>query len=121
MKHFLKLLGLLLVVAAGCSFFSLSADAGALIAGPAVVLDAQRMVWLSSLKEEYEKIDTWLSEAEDLSTFAADGQTLIFPEAGAAPKVYKNRTTDVDEVEPTETVHKVALDVYDSQNYKISV
>jgi hypothetical protein len=27
--------------------------------------------------------------------------------------------TDVDSVEPEETVHKVALDVYDSQNYKI--
>lgn len=97
-------------------------DAGAvglLLAAPPVVLDVQKMVWLTSLKEEYEKIDTWLKEAEDLSSFAADGQTLIFPESGAAPAVYKNRTTDIDEVEPTETAFEVSLDVYDSQNYKL--
>lgn len=92
---------------------------GMTLAMPPVVLDTQKIVFLRSLKEEYEAIDTWLSEAEDLSSFVEQGQTLVFPEAGAAPAVYKNRTTDIDEVEPTETTHEVALDVYDSQNYKI--
>lgn len=118
MKTFLKIFFVFLAAALGAFLFAPSVGS-VLLAAPAIVLDTQRIVFLTSLKEEYEKIDTWLSEAEDLSSFAADGQTLVFPEAGAAPKVYKNRTTDVDEVEPTETVHKVSLDVYDSQNYKI--
>ena len=92
---------------------------GYLVAAPPVVLDTQTMVWLRSLKEEYEAIDTWIQEAEDLSSFVVNGQTLIFPEGGEDPAVYKNRVTDVDYVEPTETTHEVALDVYDSQNYKI--
>ena len=82
-------------------------------------LATQKAVFLTSLKEEYEKIDTWLANAEDLSAFVVDGQTIKFPEGGADPAVYKNRTTDVDSVEPTETVYSEDLDVYDSQNYKI--
>ena len=109
----------LLVLALVITVFGMGHGETVLFAMPAVVLDTQRMIWLTSLKEEYEKIDTWLSAAQDLSSFAADGQTLIFPEAGAAPAVYVNRVTDIDNVEPTETVHKVSLDVYDSQNYKI--
>jgi hypothetical protein len=85
----------------------------------AVTLPTQKIVFLTSLKEEYEQIDTWLNEAEDLSSFVEDGQTLVFPEAGKEPAVYKNRTTDIDHVEPTETVHKTELEVYDTQNYKI--
>lgn len=92
---------------------------GVTLAMPPVVLDTQKIVFLRSLKEEYEAIDTWLSEAEDLSSFVEDGQTLVFPEAGAAPAVYKNRVIDIDDVEPEETTHQVSLDVYDSQNYKI--
>lgn len=90
-----------------------------LFAAPPIVLDTQTMVWLRSLKEEFENIDTWINEAEDLSSFVEQGQSLIFPEAGDDPDVYKNRTSDVDSVEPSETAHKVSLDVYDSQNYKI--
>ena len=82
-------------------------------------LATQKAVFLNSLKEEYEKIDTWLANAEDLSAFVVGGQTIKFPEGGADPAVYKNRTTDVDSVEPTETVYSEDLDVYDSQNYKI--
>lgn len=82
-------------------------------------LATQKSVFLTSLKEEYEKIDTWLNNAEDLSSFVAEGQTIKFPEGGADPAVYKNRVTDVDSVEPTETVYSEDLDVYDSQNYKI--
>lgn len=82
-------------------------------------LATQKAVFLNSLKEEYEKIDTWLANAEDLSAFVVDGQTIKFPEGGADPAVYKNRTTDVDSVEPTETVYSEDMDVYDSQNYKI--
>ncbi|MFT4223303.1 hypothetical protein [Dysgonomonas sp.] len=93
--------------------------AGMLVAAPPVVLDTQQIVFLRSLKEEYQAIDTWLSEAEDLSSFVEEGQTLVFPEGGEDPAVYKNRTTDIDDVEPEETTHKVALDVYDSQNYKL--
>jgi hypothetical protein len=92
---------------------------GMLVAAPPVVLDTQQIVFLRSLKEEYQAIDTWLSEAEDLSTFVSEGQTLVFPEGGEDPAVYKNRTTDIDDIEPTEDTHKVALDVYDSQNYKL--
>lgn len=92
---------------------------GLMLAASPITLDTQKIVFLTSLKEEYEKIDTWLNEAEDLSIFAADGQTLQFPESGADPAVYKNRVTDIDSVEPEETVHKVDLDIYDSQNYKI--
>ena len=95
------------------------ATTGGLILAAPVTLSTQKIVFLTSLKEEYEQVATWLNEAEDLSTFVEDGQTLVFPEAGAAPAVYKNRITDVDNVEPTETVFKSELDVYDSQNYKI--
>lgn len=82
-------------------------------------LATQKIVFMKSLKEEYDAIETWLNNAQDLSAFVKDGQTLVFPEAGADPAVYKNRTTDVDSVEPTETTNEVELDVYDSQNYKI--
>ena len=92
---------------------------GALMAAPAVVLSTQQIVFMRSLQEEYEKIDTWLNEAQDLSSFVEDGQTLRFPEGGADPAVYKNRTTDIDSVEPTETTYDVVLDYYDSQNYKM--
>lgn len=125
MKQFLKISSavvLLIVAAVMVATDSVAAAqviGGLTIAMPPVVLDTQQIVFLRSLKEEYEAIDTWLNEAEDLSTFVEDGQTLVFPEAGAAPAVYKNRVTDVDDVEPTETVHRVSLDVYDSQNYKI--
>lgn len=119
MKKFAMLIALA-VVAVGCV---LGADAQldvpegvSLAIAP---LATQKAVFLNSLKEEYEKIDTWLEKAEDLSAFVVDGQTIKFPEGGADPAVYKNRTTDVDSVEPTETVYSEDLDVYDSQNYKI--
>lgn len=119
MKKFAMLIALA-VVAVGCV---LGADAQldvpegvSLAIAP---LATQKAVFLNSLKEEYEKIDTWLVNAEDLSAFVPDGQTIKFPEGGADPAVYKNRTTDVDSVEPTETVYSEDLDVYDSQNYKI--
>lgn len=92
-------------------------DGGAMVA--LTPLATQKSVFLTSLKEEYEKIDTWLSNAEDLSSFVTEAQQIKFPEGGADPAVYKNRTTDVDSVEPTETVYSEDLDVYDSQNYKI--
>lgn len=119
MKQILKFTLCILAAFIGLLLLAPLGGAGILFAAPPVVLDTQRIVFLSSLKEEYGKIDTWLNEAEDLSSFAADGQTLVFPEAGAAPKVYKNRTTDIDEVEPTETAFEVPLDMYDSQNYKL--
>lgn len=119
MKKFAMLIALA-VVAVGCV---LGADAQldvpegvSLAIAP---LATQKAVFLNSLKEEYEKIDTWLANAEDLSAFVVDGQTIKFPEGGADPAVYKNRTTDVDSVEPTETVYSEDLDVYDSQNYKV--
>ncbi|MFN4298563.1 MAG: hypothetical protein ACK4EX_02410 [Thermaurantimonas sp.] len=84
-----------------------------------ITLATQKIVFLSSLQEEYRKIDTWLNDLEDLSTFVTEGQTLRFPEAGAMPQVYRNRTTDVDSVEPSETTYDVTLDYYDSQNFKI--
>ena len=84
-----------------------------------VVLPAQKIVLLSSLREEYYKIDQWLNAATDLSSFVSEGQTLIFPEGGSSPAVYKNRTTDIDSVEVEETVAEVPLDYYDSQNYKM--
>lgn len=82
-------------------------------------LSTQKIVFMQSLKEEYNSIETWLNSAQDLSMFVDKGQKLVFPEAGADPTVYKNRVTDVDNVEPTETVNEVELDVYDSQNYKL--
>lgn len=122
MKRLLGFFVLLIgaVVSGTAATFGLSvwgAD-GALLAAP-VVLSTQQIVFMRSLQEEYEKIDTWLNEAQDLSSFVEDGQTLRFPEAGAAPNVYKNRTTDIDSVEPTETTYDVSLDYYDSQNYKM--
>lgn len=121
MKKFAMLIALA-VVAVGC-VLGIDADAQTGVAGGVTIaiapLATQKAVFLTSLKEEYEKIDTWLSAAEDLSAFVVDGQTIKFPEGGADPAVYKNRTTDVDSVEPTETVYSEDLDVYDSQNYKI--
>lgn len=84
-----------------------------------VVLPTQQIVFIRSLQEEYKKIDTWINDTQDLSSFVVDGQTLRFPEAGAAPDVYKNQTVDIDSVEPQETVFDVVLDYYDSQNYKV--
>jgi hypothetical protein len=118
-NRILKLSFLLLALVAGGCALATGQGMVCLAAAPAVVLDTQRMVWMTSLKSEYETIDTWLSAAEDLSSFVSQGQTLIFPEGGAYPAVYVNRTTDVDSVEPTETVFEVPLDVYDSQNYRI--
>ncbi|MDD3079100.1 MAG: hypothetical protein PHH37_08350 [Paludibacter sp.] len=119
MKRFLVFCGLLIVaVVAVVSVFG-GVGTGTLIAMPAVVLDTQQIVFMRSLQEEYVKIDTWLNDAQDLSSFVVNGQTLRFPEAGAAPAVYKNRTTDVDSVEPSETTYDVSLDYYDSQNYKM--
>ncbi len=89
-----------------------------LIAAP-ITLSTQKIVFLTSLKYEYNAIETWLNNAEDLSSFVKEGQTLVFPEAGADPAVYKNRVTDIDDVEPTETTNEVELDTYDSQNYKL--
>ncbi len=96
-----------------------TAAGGMTLAAAPLTLATQKIVFLRTLKEEYEAIETWMDSAEDLSTFVEEGQTLVFPEAGADPAVYKNRNTDIDEVEPAETVHKVELDVYDSQNYKL--
>lgn len=99
---------------------ALAGTGGITLAMPsAITLDTQKIVFLTSLKEEYEAIDTWLNKAEDLSAFVEDGQTLVFPESGADPAVYKNKTTDIDSVEPEETVFRSELDVYDTQNYKL--
>ncbi len=118
-RKFLKI-GLLtvniIILATLC--YNLDANAGIIMA-MAIALPTQQIVFIRSLQEEHKKIDTWLNEAQDLSSFVEDGQTLRFPEAGAAPEVYKNRTTDVDSVEPEETVFDVVLDYYDSQNFKI--
>jgi len=130
MKKLFGILTLFALVAAGVfsiatatptigGVVTLIAGGSTLLADAPLTLDTQKIVFLRSLKEEYDKIETWMNEAEDLSMFVVDGQTLQFPEAGAPPNVYKNRITDIDSVEPEETVHKVELDVYDSQNYKI--
>lgn len=129
MKRILGLIMLLIVAsvfiaeAAGGGIGAVSAlflkTGGVVVAMPPLVLDTQKIVFLTSLKEEYRSIETWLNEAEDLSSFVEDGQTLVFPESGADPAVYKNRVTDVDSVEPEETTNEVSLDVYDSQNYKL--
>ncbi len=119
MKNVLRFFSFMMMLAVvGISVLT-GHDAVAMVAAAPVVLDTQKMVFLTSLKEEYNAIDTWLTNAEDLSSFVKDGQTLVFPEAGADPAVYKNRVTDIDNIEPTETTHEVALDVYDSQNYKL--
>ena len=85
----------------------------------AVVLPTQQIVFIRQLQADYYAIDSWLNEAQDLSSFVEEGQTLRFPEAGSKPTVYKNSTSDIDSVEPTETVFDVPLDYYDSQNYKM--
>jgi hypothetical protein len=120
MKRILSVFGLLLVCVATIFGAAYAPQVlGTVIATGPVVLSTQQIVFMRSLQEEYVKIDTWLKEAQDLSSFVADGQTLRFPEAGARPVVYKNRTTDVDSVEPSETTYDVSLDYYDSQNYKM--
>lgn len=123
MKRLLGFFVLLLVsavsVAAGVMGYNLLGGGGITSFAAPVVLSTQQIVFMRSLQEEYSKIDTWLNEAQDLSSFVVDGQTLRFPEAGSAPAVYKNRTTDIDSVEPTETTYDVSLDYYDSQNYKM--
>ena len=129
MKKLLGLLLLCVVSIIACVEFAsgspgtanhlMNLGSGGTLAAVPLTLQTQKIVFLTQLKKEYIEIDTWLNEAEDLSAFVSEGQTLQFPEAGADPAVYKNRATDVDSVEPTETVHKVELDVYDSQNYKL--
>ncbi|MCX6232625.1 MAG: hypothetical protein NTZ33_13900 [Bacteroidetes bacterium] len=78
-----------------------------------------REIFVGALKDAYVQKATWLDEAEDLSIFVDQNQTLKFGEAGDDPEVYVNKTDDVDSVEPNETPHAVDLDTYDSQNYKI--
>jgi len=120
MKRFLGVLGVLLIcVATAFGAAYVPQIVGSVFATGPIVLSTQQIVFMRSLQEEYVKIDTWLNEAQDLSSFVVDGQTLRFPEAGAAPTVYKNRTTDIDSVEPAETTYDVSLDYYDSQNYKM--
>ena len=119
MKIFKFILFFIFAVAAALGANEAAATGAILAMAPPVTVPTQKIVFLTSLKEEYDKIETWLSEAEDLSSFVEQGQTLVFPEAGAEPAVYKNRVTDIDSVEPFETVHKAELDVYDSQNYKL--
>lgn len=79
----------------------------------------QREVWLPSLQEQYEQKRDWMTGLSDLSAFVDANQVLHFAEIGDYPEVYKNRNTDIDEVEPDETPNEVPLDTYDSQNYKI--
>jgi len=120
MKRILSVFGLLLICVATIFGAAYAPQVlGTVFATGPVVLSTQQIVFMRSLQEEYVKIDTWLKEAQDLSSFVVDGQTLRFPEAGAAPVVYKNRTTDVDSVEPAETTYDVSLDYFDSQNYKM--
>lgn len=121
MERFLGFCSLLIlcVISVAVTGLGLGYLGGGLLVAAPVVLSTQQIVFMRSLQEEYTKIDTWLQEAQDLSSFVEDGQTLRFPEAGAAPLVYKNRTTDIDSVEPVETTYDVALDYYDSQNYQM--
>lgn len=79
----------------------------------------QREVWLPSLQEQYEQKRDWMNGLSDLSAFVDTNQVLHFAEIGDYPAVYKNRNTDIDEVEPSETPNEIPLDTYDSQNYKI--
>lgn len=83
------------------------------------LMGLQREVWLPSLQEQYEQKRDWMNGLADLSEFVDTNQTIHFAEIGDYPAVYKNRTADVDSVEPTETPSSVDLDTYDSQNYKI--
>lgn len=83
------------------------------------MMGLQREVWLPSLAEQYEQKRDWMDGLDDLSMFVDTNQTLHFAEIGDYPAVYKNKTTDVDAVEPSETPSSVDLDTYDSQNYKI--
>jgi hypothetical protein len=119
-KNLLKIAGViaLLFLCVALSLGAAPAIVGLKCVAP-IVLPTQQIVFMRSLQEEYKQLDTWLIEAQDLSSFVAEGQTLRFPEAGAWPDVYVNQTTDVDAVEPTETAYDVALDYYDSQNYKL--
>ena len=93
----------------------------AFVKKPAGVMNMglNREVWIAGLKDVYIETNTWLDNAEDLSQFVTEYQTLNFAEAGAYPAVYLNQTTDIDSVEPTETPNAIDLDTYDSQNYKI--
>jgi hypothetical protein len=121
----MKKKGILIIIAAMlaaviASTFTDLTDSAVMAAIPAAVtLDTQKIVFLRTLKDEYSAIDTWINEADDLSSFVVDGQKLIFPEAGGEPAVYRNRQTDIDSIEPTEMIHSQELDVYDTQNYKI--
>lgn len=119
MKSLVRILGLIAILAVFVCGLVASAPAFGVTLMAAPTLATQKIVFLTSLKEEYNGIDTWMKKAENLDAFVSKGQKLIFPEGGSDPTVYKNRVIDVDSVEPTETTHEVELDVYDSQNYKL--
>lgn len=121
MKKIFKI-GMFAVFCLACAIACFASPESAttlMLATAPITLSTQKIVFLHSLKEEYEAIDTWLNEADDLSSFVEEGQTLVFPESGSEPIVYKNKKDDVDSVEPEETTNRVELDVYDSQNYKL--
>lgn len=121
MKKFFSLLAICLLaatalVAGNCAISTVMVGG---VSTAAVNASLQQIMFIKSIQEEYYKIDTWMDRLQDLSAFVVDNQTLRFPEGGAKPSVYKNRTTDVDSVEVEETYSDLALVHYDSQNYKM--
>jgi hypothetical protein len=83
------------------------------------MMGLQREVWLPSIQEQYTQSRDWMNGLSDLSVFVDDNAVLHFAEVGAYPNVYLNQTTDIDNVEPTDTPNSVNLDTYDSQNYTL--
>lgn len=115
MKKFAMILAIIMV--AVVSIFDGDASGLVLAAAP---LATQQGVFLNQLKTDYENIEKeWLNGVDDFSRWVEDNQQVKFPEGGVSPAVYKDRTTDVDSVEPEETVHSENLVTYDSQNYKL--
>lgn len=121
MKKFFALLAICLLTATVlvAQNYAVSLFAAGGVATAVVNPSLQQIMFINSIQEEYYKIDDWMKNMQDLSAFVVDKQTLRFPEGGAKPAVYKNRTTDVDSVEVEETHSDLSLNQYDSQNYKM--
>lgn len=119
MKKLSRILSVLLILAVAmvAGVFLVPAFGSATLAIAA--LPTQQIIFSRQLQADYIKLDTWLNEAQDLSSFVEGGQKIVFPEAGAPPVIYKNQTTDIDAIEPTEGTHDSELDVYDSQNFRM--
>jgi hypothetical protein len=82
-------------------------------------MGVSKEIWLPILKGDYDQANTWLDKAQSWDAFIENDVLHTAEDGGSELETYKNKTDDVDSIEPTETPNSISLDYYDTQNYKI--